>query len=119
MVTVDDVEIGESPLVGSADYQYNLSTYFENDDFSVRASYNKRGEVVLGLNSGFNVFQDPYDQLDMNVAYNINESLTLTGSVINLTESESTSRLGSDTNARLLGTSYSGRRFYMGINYKF
>ncbi|MCL1036810.1 TonB-dependent receptor [Shewanella submarina] len=118
-ISVDGLEVGESPLVGSADYQYNLSAYYENDDFSIRGSYNKRGEVVQGINSGLNVYQDPYDQLDVNASYSITEALTLTGSVINLTESEQTSRVGNDTTARLLNTSYSGRRFYAGISYKF
>ncbi|MDF2178607.1 TonB-dependent receptor [Aliiglaciecola sp. CAU 1673] len=118
-VDVDGAQIGSSPLVGSADYQYNLSAYYESDLFSVRASYNKRGETVQGINSGLNVYQDPYDQVDLNASYNITDSLVLTASVINLTRSESTSRLGNDTDARLLNTSYTGRRYYAGLTYNF
>ncbi|MBH0001157.1 TonB-dependent receptor [Pseudoalteromonas sp. SWYJZ12] len=118
-VTVNGKEFGQSALIGSAKYQYNTSVYYEGDAFNVRASYNKRGERVLGLNSGLNVYQDPYEQVDVNASVNLYEGLSLTAAVINLTKSESVTRLGDDTDARLLNTSYSGRRYYAGFNYSF
>lgn len=118
-VTVAGEKLAESPLIGSADYQYNTSIYYEGDSFNIRASYNKRGETVLGINSGLNVYQDPYQQVDVNAAYNVTDNLSFTAAVINLTQSESVTRLGKDTDARLLNTSYSGRRYYAGINYSF
>lgn len=118
-VTINGKEFGQSALIGSAKYQYNTSVYYERDYFNVRASYNKRGETVLGLNSGLNVYQDPYEQLDVNASVNLYDGLSFTAAVINLTKSESVTRLGNDTDARLLNTSYSGRRFYAGFNYSF
>ena len=118
-ITVEGEKFGESPLIGSADYQYNTSVYYEGDSFNIRASYNKRGETVLGINSGLNVYQDPYEQVDVNAAYNFTDNLSFTAAVINLTQSESVTRLGKDTQARLLNTSYSGRRYYAGFNYSF
>ena len=118
-VTVNGEEFGQSALIGSAKYQYNTSVYYEGDAFNVRASYNKRGETVLGLNSGLNVYQDPYEQVDVNASVNLYEGLSLTAAVINLTKSESVTRLGDDTDARLLNSSYSGRRYYAGVNYSF
>ena len=116
---MDGKEFGKSPLIGSAKYQYNTSIYYEGDAFNIRASYNKRGETVLGLNSGLNVYQDPYEQVDVNASINLLEDLSLTAAVINLTKSESVKRLGNDTESRLLNSSYSGRRYYAGINYRF
>jgi len=118
-VTVNGKEFGQSALIGSAKYQYNTSVYYEGDAFNVRASYNKRGETVLGINSGLNVYQDPYEQVDVNASVNLYEGLSLTAAVINLTKSESVTRLGDDTDARLLNSSYSGRRYYAGFNYSF
>ncbi|KAA1153354.1 TonB-dependent receptor [Pseudoalteromonas sp. FUC4] len=118
-VTVNGEAFGQSALIGSAKYQYNTSVYYEGDAFNVRASYNKRGETVLGLNSGLNVYQDPYEQLDVNASVNLYDGLSFTAAVINLTKSESVTRLGNDTDARLLNTSYSGRRYYAGFNYSF
>ncbi|MBB1297004.1 TonB-dependent receptor [Pseudoalteromonas sp. SR41-7] len=118
-VTINGEEFGQSALIGSAKYQYNTSVYYEGGYFNVRASYNKRGETVLGLNSGLNVYQDPYEQIDVNASVNLYDGLSLTAAVINLTKSESVTRLGNDTDARLLNTSYSGRRFYAGFYYSF
>ncbi|MEN3157969.1 TonB-dependent receptor [Alkalimonas sp. NCh-2] len=118
-VNVEGEKVGESPLVGSAKYQYNLSAFYETDRYSLRASYNKRGQTVLGINSGLNVYQDPYDQVDLNASYSLTDHFMLTASVINLTRSESISRVGKDTKARLLNNSYSGRRYYAGFTYNF
>ena len=118
-VTINGEEFGQSALIGSAKYQYNTSVYYEGGYFNVRASYNKRGETVLGLNSGLNVYQDPYEQIDVNASVNLYDGLSFTAAVINLTKSESVTRLGNDTDSRLLNTSYSGRRYYAGFNYSF
>lgn len=118
-VSLDGTKVGESPLVGSADYQTNMSAYYENDVFSVRASYNKRGEVVGGIYSGMNTYTEAYDQVDVNASYELIENLNLTASVINLTESEFRTHLGDDTSARLFSSEYSGRRFYLGLDYSF
>ncbi|MBT3136179.1 TonB-dependent receptor [Alteromonas sp. ALT199] len=118
-VSVNGEVEGQSALVGSAKYQYNLSAYYETDDYSVRASWNKRGDTVLGLASGFNVYQDPYTQVDINASYSLTEDIIISASVVNLTEEESVSRLGNDVDSRLYGTSYAGRRFYIGATYSF
>ncbi|GLX77362.1 TonB-dependent receptor [Thalassotalea insulae] len=118
-VDVAGNKIGESGLIGSADFQFNFSGYFENEDFSVRASYNLRGDTLLGIANGMNVYADRYDQIDINASYNITDDLVATASVINLTESESFTHVGDDTTARYRSNSYSGRRIYAGISYSF
>lgn len=118
-VDVDGAKIGESGLIGSADYQFNFSAYYENQDFSVRASYNLRGDTLLGIANGMEVFADKYDQIDINASYNITENLVATASVINLTEEESFSHIGDDTDARYRSNAYTGRRVYAGISYSF
>lgn len=118
-VVIDGEEIGESPLIGSAKSQANATVFYETKKFLARASYNWRGTVVGGLVSGFNVYSEPYDQLDLNLAYNITDSLTVTGSVLNATKSEQRAHLGNDTKDRFYSNSYSGRIMYLGLNYKF
>ena len=115
----DGTKIGESPLVGSAKYQANLTVYYETAQFLARASYNKRGEVVDGLVNGLNVYEEPYSQIDLNVAYNITKELSLTASVLNLTKEETRSHLGDDTKDRFYSNGYAGRVAYFGLNYKF
>ena len=119
IILEDGTEIGKSPLVGSAKNQLNLTVFYETDKFLARASYNRRGEVVNGLVNGLNVYQEPFSQVDVNFAYNFTKQLSLTASVLNLTEEESRSHLGNDTKARFYSNGYAGRVVYAGLNYKF
>ncbi|MCV2885518.1 TonB-dependent receptor [Aestuariibacter sp. AA17] len=118
-VSIDGTKVGESALIGSADNQFNLSAYYENDLFSVRASYNRRGKRSLSLHDGLTVYGLPYEQIDVNASYNITESLIFSASVINLTKEESFSQYGDDTDARLRSSNYTGRRIYAGVTYRF
>ena len=115
----DGTELGKSPLVGSAKNQANVTVFYTNDKLLARASYNRRGVVVNGLVNGLNVYQEPFSQVDVNLAYNITKELSLTASVLNLTEEESRSHLGNDTKDRFFSNGYSGRVAYVGLNYKF
>lgn len=118
-IALDGKVVGTSPLVGSAKNQANFSVFYETNRFLVRASYNRRGEVVGGIASGLNIYSEPYDQIDLNASYNISDNLILTGSVVNLTESEQRAHLGDDTKDRFYSNTYSGRRIYLGLTYKF
>ncbi|WP_206483047.1 TonB-dependent receptor [Thalassotalea sp. G2M2-11] len=118
-ISIDGEKIGDSELVGSAENQFNFSGYYETDNYSIRASYNRRGKTALGLADGLTVFQEPYQQVDVNASYSPMENLTLVASVINLTEEESRTFYGDDTKARLRSSSYTGRRIYAGLTYRF
>jgi len=118
-VALDGQVLGQSELPGTSDFSYNLSAFYEKEKYSVRLSYNFRSEQVLGLTSGLTSFLDEYDQLDLNASYNISDNLVASFAVVNLTESEQFAFLGSDTRARFLSNSYSGRRLYFGLNYQF
>lgn len=120
-VEADGSVVGESQLTGSSRYQGNFSVFYEDELFSVRASYNQRGPTIGGLAEDWDInrYSDTYEQIDVNASYNINEDITLTASVINLTKSEDYVHLGNDTKTRFLTNSYSGRRVFAGINYRF
>lgn len=119
-ITLEDgTEIGKSPLVGSARNQANFTVFYETSKWLLRASYNRRGEVVDGLVNGLNVYEEPYEQIDLNAAYNITPDLSLTASVLNLTKEEQRMHLGNDTKDRFYSNSYAGRVMYMGLTYKF
>lgn len=119
-ITLEDgTEIGKSPLVGSAKNQTNLTLFYSNDKMLLRASYNRRGEVVNGLMNGLNVYEEPYSQVDLNAAYNFTKQLSLTASILNLTKEETRAYLGNDTKNRFYSNGYTGRVAYVGLNYKF
>ncbi|BBM00369.1 TonB-dependent receptor domain-containing protein [Microbulbifer sp. GL-2] len=115
-VFVDDVET-DAEIPGTAKHQYNLSGYYENDMYSVRASYNWKDDRAGGLHQGYNLYDKAYGQLDINASYNLNENLNFTASIINLTE-EKTEGFWKQEN-RMTYYNYSGRRLYIGANYKF
>ena len=115
----DGTEVGKSPLVGSAKNQANVTVFYGNDQYLVRASYNRRGVVVGGLVNGLNVYEEPYDQIDLNAAYNISKELSLSASVLNLTKQETRAHLGNDTKDRFYSNAYAGRIAYVGLTYKF
>ncbi len=118
-VTLDGKVVGKSPLVGSAKTQINASVFYETDKLLLRASYNRRGTIVGGLQSSLNVYSEPYAQIDLNASYNIFKNFILSASVINLTKSEERAHLGNDTKDRFVSNVYSGRRAYLGLTYKF
>src|SRR5690606_15085046 len=94
-ITLEDgTQLGESPLVGSAKNQTNFTVFYEAYDLLLRASYNRRGEVVQGMVSGLNVYEEPYQQIDLNAAYNITPALSISASVLNVSEEETRSHLG-------------------------
>jgi TonB-dependent receptor len=118
-VSLNGESVGSSALVGSAKTQINASVFYENDKLLLRASYNRRGEVVGGLSSGLNVYTAPYEQVDVNASYELRKGLMLTASIINLTKSEEYDYLGNDTKDRFLNRNYFGRRGYIGLSYNF
>ena len=115
----DGTEIGETSMPGSAENQTNFTVFYETQNLLLRASYNRRGEVVQGLVNGLNVYDEPYYQIDLNAAYNITPALSISASVLNLTEEETRSHLGDDTKDRFYTNSYAGRVAYLGLTYKF
>jgi TonB-dependent receptor len=119
-ITLEDgTDIGKSPLVGSAKNQANFTVFYENERFLARASYNRRGEVVDGQVNGLNVYEEPYEQIDLNASYTFLGNMTVSASVLNLTEEESRSHLGNDTKDRFYSNGYAGRIYYLGLTYKF
>jgi len=104
-------------IPGTAKHQYNLSVYYENDDFSVRASYNWKDDRANRIHKGYNMYTKDYGQLDVNAAYNITENLSLTASVVNLTQELEEGYWKQEN--RFTYNQYTGRRFYLGANYNF
>jgi len=115
----DGTKINKSPLVGSAKNQENFTVFYENKQLLLRASYNRRGEVVQGFVNKLSLYEEPYQQIDLNAAYNFTPSLSMSASILNLTKEESRSHLGSDTKDRFYSNNYAGRVAYLGLTYKF
>ncbi|MGB1967749.1 MAG: TonB-dependent receptor domain-containing protein, partial [Litorivicinaceae bacterium] len=105
------------PLTGASENQYNVSAYYETDVWSARVSYNWRDSWAAFESNGKTVFTDDYGQVDMNATYSFSDQIQMNLSVVNLTEENIYQYWGQKD--RLLDDRYSGRRFYVGVNYKF
>lgn len=118
-VLVNGEVVGQSNLVGSAKNAANLSLFYQNDKWLVRATSNWTGTVTQGLVSGLTLYDEPYNQINLNGSYKFNKNLSVTASVLNLTRSRQRSHLGDDTLLRLNSLAYSGRQYYLGLIYTF
>jgi outer membrane receptor protein involved in Fe transport len=65
------------------------------------------------------VYEEPYSQIDLNAAYNFTNGLTVSASVLNVTEEETRMHLGNDTEDRFYSNSYAGRIAFFGLTFKF
>lgn len=115
-VTTDGVTT-EAPIPGTAENMFNLSVFYESDKYGARASYNYRDDSPNRRDSGLDVIDEAYGQVDANLYYNLTDKISLNASVINLTQEDSRQFLGVES--RLYNRSYTGRRFYIGANYNF
>lgn len=105
------------PLTGASENQYNISAFYETDVWSARISYNWRDSYAVQESNGTTVYNDDYGQMDMNASYNYSDDIQVNLSVVNLTEESVYQYWGETT--RPYDDRYSGRRFYLGVNYKF
>ena len=112
-----DGETIEAPIPGTSENMFNISLFYENEKLGARASYNYRDESPNRRDTGLDVFDDAYGQVDANIYYNITDAISLNASVINLTQEDSSQYLGQEN--RVYGRQYTGRRFYVGVNYNF
>ena len=110
-------ETREIPLTGASENQYNISAYYETDKWSARISYNWRDSWAAFESNGKTVYTDDYGQVDANATYNVTDQLQLNFSAVNLTEEDIYQYWGEED--RPLDRRYTGRRFYVGLNYKF
>ncbi|USD22407.1 TonB-dependent receptor [Microbulbifer variabilis] len=107
----------EAEIPGTARHQYNLSAFYENENFGVRASYNWVDDRVTSLHRGYAVYDKDYGQLDLNATYTFTDNFNISASIINLTEEVAEGYWKQEN--RMTYNNYSGRRFYIGANYKF
>jgi TonB-dependent receptor len=99
----------------------NFVGFYENDQYQIRLAYNWRGQFLVSTHDGGGnanpVYQEPYAQLDLSTSYNINDHLTVAFDAFNLTDAYLRSH--ERTNEELVSVSQTGRRYTLGLNYKF
>ncbi|WP_394388528.1 TonB-dependent receptor [Shewanella woodyi] len=106
-------------MPGLSKNSYNAVVFYEKDSFSTRLAYNYRGKYLLDPDGRQDdvVFGDAYGQLDYSISYDILKNLTVSFNAINLTEAEQ--RQYSEFDERLYENYVYGRRFHLGLSYRF
>jgi len=109
-------------LVGLSD-SANLVGFYEDAKFSVRVAYNWRDKFLAAVNDGNQlgrsapIFTEPYSQVDISLGYNFSEKLSMQAEVINV--GDSILRQHGRTSEEVYSVTQTGRRYMLGLRYKF
>jgi len=99
---------------------YNLTGFYENQDFSGRISYNYRSKFFVSTVETGESWANSQAQLDAQFSYKFNFNWSLRLEALNLTNETIEFSYISQDGIKLKGTQLeNGRRFYLGINYSF
>lgn len=114
------INVDQFALEGLSDTA-NLVLIYEKDGLSTRIAYNWRDEFLSRVNRGSGnrnpVFVDTFEQVDMNVSYEVNEQLNVSLDIINLTE-EGQRQFGRSRN-NVFFVQEADRRFVLSASYNF
>lgn len=106
-------------LLGLSD-TFNASLIYENYGFSARLTYNWRDTFLTNNSRGSSrnpVFVESYDQLDLNVSYDVTENIALSFEAINLTGSNTKTFARTENQPWFI---VEGRpRYYVGARFRF
>ena len=108
----------ELPFPSQSENSYNLTAFYETDDWSFRMAYNYRDEYLVSPSdrSGNPVFVEDSGYLDAKFIYNINENFRAYVDGRNLTGEVKTYTAGP---RRLSDLQWSGREYSVGVIYQF
>lgn len=96
---------------------YNASLYYENQRFSVRASYNWREDWLITASGrgGLPEYNEDFGSLDASATFNITPDITVFLEGINLTDEV---RFENNTDIRRIGNETYGSRYFLGVRAK-
>lgn len=118
---VDTVSGAKQPIPGISKHNVNLVGSYEKGPVSLRVAYNRRSEFVnqAAGNAALIAFYTlPLEQVDANLTVRITDRLTASVDATNLFDENERQELG--TVARYYGSRKdAGRRFAVGLNYRF
>jgi len=113
-----DDGIKETDLPGMSKLSYNLSAYYETDQYAARVAYTFREDFIAqSTGIGGNTLWDSHGFIDANITWHATENIDVSFEATNLTDESTTQRLTTDYNAmRLSGEN--GRNLYLKVSYR-
>ncbi|MEW6990177.1 TonB-dependent receptor [Colwelliaceae bacterium 6441] len=122
--TYTDSEVTNSagktvPLNEVSKNSYNVSTYYEDDNFSARIAYNYRDKWMRQYNgSGSDSMNDAYSQIDASLVWHAMENVDISFEAVNLTNEALVLRQPEFNNI-IHSIDEFGARYYLGASVKF
>lgn len=119
-LTYDNYEIGQQFALVGLSNSANLVPFYDKGPWQVRLAYNWRGQFLSSLFDGAGanpIYVEPFGQVDFSVGYEFSTHLSAQLQGINLTNR--TMRSHSRAYNDLEFATQNGRRFMLGVNYKF
>lgn len=115
---VNPIDGTQLPFPGLSKNSYNLSLWYDLGPINARLAYNTRDGYYSGSISGNTpVYFEKTGFLDAKIQYRVSKNLTLSAEAKNLTNERTLSTAG---NASLpIDYTWSGRRYYVSLGYKF
>lgn len=117
----DNADRGDQFAIEGLSDSANVVGFYETDRFSARIAYNWRDEFLSGRfdPSGLPnpVYTDSYGQWDVNVSYDVTDTLSVFAEGINLTDE--TQRLHGRADNQTLFATQTGPRYMIGARYDF
>ena len=131
------VLFAQTPLLQTSEDTFNLTTFYETDEFLLRLAYNYRSEYLINRNTrnGHALWRGAFDSLDLSGSYNLTDKVSLNFQAQNLldTETEEYITVGQETNGVVPAEAYdfggidsrvyrkfnTGKVFRVGIRFNF
>lgn len=122
-IVTNFTHVSASDMTGLSENSYNFTVYYEEDNYGLRVSANTRDDYLLrepGGNGHVSEMKYGPTHVDFSSFYDLNDSLTFTLEVINLTdEEERIYGTGDGTMDLTREYNHTGRQFFLGARYSF
>lgn len=120
-VVTNFTHVSAGDMTGLSENSYNMTVFYEQDNYGLRVSANNRDDYLLSIPGGNgHVAEMKYGptHIDFSSFYNVSDNLTLTFEVINLTdEVERIYGTGDGTMDLTREINHTGRQLFVGVRY--
>ncbi|WP_241737522.1 TonB-dependent receptor [Neptunicella marina] len=120
-VVANYTKVSSGEITGLSKNSYNGTLYYEQDDYGIRVSVNKRDDYITdytGSNGNKEHGTTGPTHVDLSAFYNVSDELTVTFEVINLTDEYERLYTTGDGNLDLMREyNHTGTQYFLGARY--